>query len=469
MRLKVAALLFAAGIQGAAAQPVFVSEFNYNPYDSTKSPLNTWDGTAFSKANVMVGESMQTGRAVQAFRGANGKTYVVTIQPFYSNNFFTFEYDNGLYIPLGAVRVGGSVYAAQSFVLSPDRTRAYVLMSAGGLYPVDIGNPSNPVVGTPYATFPGSVRIDIRPQGDRVIGVGYGAVVYDLNLVTGALSSLNLSLNYFQPQLRISPDGSFAYFGLEDTNHSFAVIDTSTFPATFIKVEPGLGGNFGMADVAFHPTLKRAYFMSWPAGSTASPYLFVVDTNTHTGIGAVNVLGSNYAHYTVEIEPDGSAIWMALASNAVYLMRIPVDASGVPQPANVGVTIPAITTAISAVAVVRTPVGATPLFLPTLGTKSGTQASRVWPLRIRNTGQQAVFNVQVSQVILTQVAGPACSPVIQTATPISYGNIAPGATTSNNVTINFTGCAFTARFKLEAVIGAGPTSQSYIVANNQTM
>jgi len=260
---------------------VFVSEFNYNPYDSTKSPLNTWDGTVFSKANVMVGESMQTGRAVQAFRGVNGKTYVVTIQPFYNNNFFTFEYDNGLYIPLGATRVGGPVYSAQSFVLSPDCTRAYVLMSTGGLYPVDIGNIATPVAGTPYATFPGGARIDIRPQGDRVIGVAYGNV-YDQNLVTGVLSTLILNLSHSQPQIRVSPDGNFAYFGLEDTQRSFAVLDTSASPATLLKVEPGPGGAFGMLDLAFHPTLKRAYFMSWPAGGSASTSLYVIDTNTHT-------------------------------------------------------------------------------------------------------------------------------------------------------------------------------------------
>jgi len=178
-----------------------------------------------------------------------------------------------------------------------------------------------------------------------------------------------------------------------------------------------------------------------------------------------------YAHYTITVEPDGSKLWMTGAFNGRFLICIPVNASGVPQPATMEDAIPGITTAISAAAVVHTPVGTTPLFLPTIGTKSGTQASRIWPLRIRNTGSQAVFNVQVSQLILTQVAGPVCAsaPVVQTTTPMSYGNIAPGAMTSNNITINFTGCTFAARFKLEAVIGAGPSSQQYVVANNQTM
>lgn len=81
----------------------------------------------------------------------------------------------------------------------------------------------------------------------------------------------------------------------------------------------------------------------------------------------------------------------------------------------------------------------------------------------------AVFNAQVSQVILTQSAGAACSPAVLSVTPIVYGNIAPEATVSNNVTINFTGCPNSARFKVQATIGAGSQSQTLVVSNNQPM
>lgn len=117
----------------------------------------------------------------------------------------------------------------------------------------------------------------------------------------------------------------------------------------------------------------------------------------------------------------------------------------------------------------RPPVGASPSFLVTIGTGFGTQAARQWPLRVLDTGPVAVFNAQISQILLTQTAGPACTPVLQTATPLGYGNIAPATSVSQPFTINFTGCANTVRFKVEAVVGAGPSSQTVTVANNQTM
>lgn len=109
--------------------------------------------------------------------------------------------------------------------------------------------------------------------------------------------------------------------------------------------------------------------------------------------------------------------------------------------------------------------GTSASLLPTLGTRSGPQAARVWPLRVRNTGPVAVFDTQVLQVTLTRTAGPVCTPVVLTPTPLAYGNIGPGATTSNDLTIDFSSCATTARFKVEAALGG----QTLVVANNQFM
>lgn len=72
-------------------------------------------------------------------------------------------------------------------------------------------------------------------------------------------------------------------------------------------------------------------------------------------------------------------------------------------------------------------------------------------------------------MVLTQTAGTACSPSVVTPMPMAYGNIAPGATVTNNITINFTGCANTVRFKVQAAVGTGANSQLLTVANNQPM
>ncbi len=466
--IRTLAIVFLMTVAALLAQPVFVIEGNYNPYSASKSPISTWDGTAFTQANVMVGQSMQAPRPLQSFRRADGRIFVVAIQPFYNNNVFTFEYSGGQFLPLGQTRAGDSYTAAYGVVLSPDCSRAYVLTLTGHLWPIDLSDLFNPVVGNPIAV-PGGQKFDIRPQGDRILVTGYNAVVHDVNLLTGTVTTLNLNQPYYQPQIRYSPDGAFAYFGLEDAQHSFVVLNTASYPATLAKIEPGPGGSFGMADVAFHPTLKRAYFMSWPSGGSATSVLYVIDTNTHTAIGFTPVLPGNLAHYQLVMEPDATRMWLVGATNDTKFYGIPVDPAGVPQMATLSVNVPAQTTAVFGMAVPQPAVGATPSFLASLGTRSGTQGARQWPLRVRNTGPVAVFGTQVSQVLLTQTAGPACSPSVVTPMPMAYGNIAPGATVTNNVTINFTGCANTVRFKMQAAVGTAANSQMLTVANNQPM
>ena len=130
-------------------------------------------------------------------------------------------------------------------MLSPDCNRLYVLTSSAKLWTVDIADRLNPTVLGSAIQLPGGHRLDIRPQGDRVLVIDWNAVVHDVNLLSGAVSTLSLNLPYFQPQVRYSPDGNFAYYGLEDSARSFVVLNTASFPATLNKVEPGPGGIFG--------------------------------------------------------------------------------------------------------------------------------------------------------------------------------------------------------------------------------
>jgi uncharacterized repeat protein (TIGR01451 family) len=77
--------------------------------------------------------------------------------------------------------------------------------------------------------------------------------------------------------------------------------------------------------------------------------------------------------------------------------------------------------------------------------KSGSQNARVWTITLSNTGPGAANSAQINSLTLTQVAGAACTPVIN-AFPVSVGNIAPASSGNGAVVINFTGCPNNARF-----------------------
>ncbi len=88
--------------------------------------------------------------------------------------------------------------------------------------------------------------------------------------------------------------------------------------------------------------------------------------------------------------------------------------------------------------------------------KSGPANARVWSVAIQNTGAGAAVNAQLNALTLTQTFGPACSPVVLTALPAVAGTLAPATSAVVPVTINFSACAVTSRFR----VGLGYSANS---------
>ena len=104
----------------------------------------------------------------------------------------------------------------------------------------------------------------------------------------------------------------------------------------------------------------------------------------------------------------------------------------------------------------------------TLSGKTGTiGGARVWNLTFTNSGTLAASNLSLNTFTLLQTAGTICSPVVSTTMPVALGNLAPAASVSTGVSINFTGCALTARFKLTAgySANAGAVSNTLSLVN----
>jgi hypothetical protein len=91
----------------------------------------------------------------------------------------------------------------------------------------------------------------------------------------------------------------------------------------------------------------------------------------------------------------------------------------------------------------------------TLTGKTGPQNGRLWSFTITNPGPGATLSAQATSFTLTQTSGAACTPVVNGPKfPVALGDIAAAGSAPLNVTIDFTGCAGTAKFRLSVPLTA---------------
>jgi hypothetical protein len=89
---------------------------------------------------------------------------------------------------------------------------------------------------------------------------------------------------------------------------------------------------------------------------------------------------------------------------------------------------------------------AIPIVHGALTGKSGPANARVWSFKFTNSGLAEGNGVTITVFKLTQTAGTACTPVVSTPIPEVVGNVAPNATITGNVVINFSSCTTSAVF-----------------------
>jgi len=101
--------------------------------------------------------------------------------------------------------------------------------------------------------------------------------------------------------------------------------------------------------------------------------------------------------------------------------------------------------------------------------KTGAQNARVWTVTATNGTVGPAYATQITGLTLTQVAGAACTPVIipPSSFPVPLGDIPAGGSASANFTIDFTGCANLARFKMSAPWSSATYDTGTYVLGNQ--
>jgi len=102
--------------------------------------------------------------------------------------------------------------------------------------------------------------------------------------------------------------------------------------------------------------------------------------------------------------------------------------------------------------------------------KTGPVNARVWTLSLLDNGPGVTQAVLIHDFTLTQTFGAACKPILKNAAsfPLSLGNLGPSQTGTTTVTLDFTGCAATARFTAKFTYSANDGGVSgYVLRYNQ--
>jgi streptogramin lyase len=100
--------------------------------------------------------------------------------------------------------------------------------------------------------------------------------------------------------------------------------------------------------------------------------------------------------------------------------------------------------------------GVLPKLSALISSKVGIQDARKWTIALTNKSYCPAEKAQIDGLKLTQTYGVACTPVITSpiAFPLAVGDIAASGKASGDVTINFSGCASTARFTAKITYSA---------------
>jgi len=103
-----------------------------------------------------------------------------------------------------------------------------------------------------------------------------------------------------------------------------------------------------------------------------------------------------------------------------------------------------------------------------IAAKSGPANARLWTLSLYDNGPAGAGNAIIPSFTLTQTAGAACTPVVNTGFPLAVGTINAGQTGTASVPIDFSSCAASARFTATFTYSANNgTVTGSVVRTNQ--
>ncbi len=248
------------------------------------------------------------------------------------------------------------------------------------------------------------------------------------------------ALSYFSS---ISADGRFVAFQSDatslvvgDTNGApdIFVHDRQTGTTTRVSVDSAGGqANSGSSYPSISADGRFVAFVSWASNLVAGDTngredIFVHDrqsgTTTRVSVDSAGEQGNGYSNFAPTLSADGR--FVAFASDASNLVAGDTNGTG-------DIFVHQCAAELSVL----------------ITNKSGLRNARLWTLTLNNKGDFPADTAQIDGLTLTQTYGTACTPVITSpvAFPLAVGTVPAGSIASGTVTLDFTGCANTARFR----------------------
>ena len=266
-------------------------------------------------------------------------------------------------------------------------------------------------------------------------------------------SSANITLDTSPTGLMISGDGGATFFVAPHTfqfaigsQHVIATMSTQTSaPDQYVFL------NWSDAGAISHTITTPSTDTSYTA-SFKTQYLLT--TQASPAAAGTILPASQYVD-------AGSVVSVSASANSGYVFTgFSGGLSGSTTPQNVTVNAPVTVTANFT--------GGPTSLGGSLGAKSGPINARTWPITIGNNGPGVALGAALTSLTLQQTLGAACTPVIGTSMPLAYGDLAPHATATHSVTIDFSDCTGTVMFKATATLSAnGGAATGTITKLNQ--
>ena len=264
-----------------------------------------------------------------------------------------------------------------------------------------------------YAGVPGGTDI-LTNNGPNVVEIRpefYGLVLWE-RIANGTIENAT--------QMGLAGSGFHSY-AINENDGSYAVVlannsETDTIQATVTLPRPYAGASY--------MTLTAPALDSTAPNVTLGGSTIGVDGSWAPRMRLLPMAMSGQA-VTVTVNP-ASAVWVNLTNNTVLAGRIASKFGG-----------------------------------------HGTNDIRQLEISVDNNSTETATASQIDDLILAQTHGSPCTPVILSSVPVSMGDIPAGGSTGGGISINFTGCAADAHFRVDALFSANGGSATGVLVDNQ--
>jgi uncharacterized repeat protein (TIGR01451 family) len=250
---------------------------------------------------------------------------------------------------------------------------------------------------------------------------------------------VNTTLDTSPTGLLVSADGG----GTFTAPHTYSFVPGSSH--TISTTSPQTGGGFQYTWTSWSDSGAISHMVTAPSSPTTFTANFSTQVQLTTLVSPGAAAGS-ISPATGYVNPGAMVSVSATPMTGYVFTGFTGGLTGTTNPQTITVNSPATVTANF---------GPGPTSLGgTLTGKTGVQNARVWSFTISNPGPGIALSTRATSFTLTQTAGAACTPVINTPFPVVLGDIAPAGSAPMNVTIDFTGCVATAKFTLTMPLSA---------------